>query len=189
MLLREDLEKREIENLSPLAVKSAFSRGRAAEEEKCDIRTEFQRDRDRIIHSKSFRRLMHKVGTEPEVLRRGGHDLHQPLRAGPRHGVGVEARLLVALSGYELPIPPRHTRSGLEMLIVGGYDSLGARQVARPYLAADLTALFLLRTFLGSQFFTEPRRVPTSQGFGQQGSIMTNGPRSAVGRIDWPTRN
>ena len=55
MLLREDLEKREIENLSPLAVKSAFSIGRAAEEEKCDIRTEFQRDRDRIIHSKSFR--------------------------------------------------------------------------------------------------------------------------------------
>ena len=61
MLLREDLENREITNLSPLAARSALSRGRAFPEEKCDIRTDFQRDRDRIIHSKSFRRLMHKT--------------------------------------------------------------------------------------------------------------------------------
>ena len=61
MLLREDLEKREFAVLSPLAAKSALSEGRAQEEEKCAIRTEFQRDRDRIIHSKSFRRLMHKT--------------------------------------------------------------------------------------------------------------------------------
>ena len=44
-----------------MAAKSGESRGRAFPEDKCRIRTEFQRDRDRIIHSKSFRRLMHKT--------------------------------------------------------------------------------------------------------------------------------
>jgi dGTPase len=47
--------------LSPLAVHSYESRGRAAEGEECGLRTPFQRDRDRIVHSKSFRRLMHKT--------------------------------------------------------------------------------------------------------------------------------
>ena len=61
MLLRKELEKREFEILSEKAAKSAESKGRLFPEEKCDIRTEFQRDRDRIIHSKAFRRLMHKT--------------------------------------------------------------------------------------------------------------------------------
>lgn len=61
MINRTDIEKREYEILSAFATKSAESRGRARQEDKCEVRTDFQRDRDRIIHSKSFRRLMHKT--------------------------------------------------------------------------------------------------------------------------------
>ena len=61
MISRELFEKREYEILSPLASKAAESKGRVHDEEPCDYRTVYQRDRDRIVHSKAFRRLIHKT--------------------------------------------------------------------------------------------------------------------------------
>ena len=59
--LREQLEARERETLVPQAARSAESRGRMREEPEDDVRPAFQRDRDRIIHCKAFRRLKHKT--------------------------------------------------------------------------------------------------------------------------------
>ena len=59
--IREDLEARETEYLAPQASRSAESRGRVRPEEEDPIRPAFQRDRDRIVHCKAFRRLKHKT--------------------------------------------------------------------------------------------------------------------------------
>jgi dGTPase len=59
--IREALEARELEMLAPQAAKSAESRGRLRPEPEDDVRPAFQHDRDRVIHSKAFRRLKHKT--------------------------------------------------------------------------------------------------------------------------------
>ena len=61
MTIRQSLEQYEREYLSPFATLSMNSKGRLHPENECDIRPVFQRDRDRIIHSKSFRRLKDKT--------------------------------------------------------------------------------------------------------------------------------
>lgn len=68
MTLREQLQQREDAMLSPMACRSSQTRGRERDEEECDVRTPFQRDTDRIVYSKAFRRLKHKtqVFLQPE---------------------------------------------------------------------------------------------------------------------------
>jgi dGTPase len=61
MNLRAQLEEDEVRRLRPEAQKAGSSRGRARPETECELRTAFMRDRDRIVHAKSFRRLKHKT--------------------------------------------------------------------------------------------------------------------------------
>ena len=69
--IREQLEEQEKKILSPFATWSSKTRGRQIYEEECPLRPAFQHDRDRIIHSKSFRRLKHK--TQVFLIPMGDH--------------------------------------------------------------------------------------------------------------------
>src|SRR5213076_3593001 len=80
--------------LSPLAVRS-YPAKRAREEEECELRTPFQRDRDRIVHSKAFRRLRHKtqVFVDPEGDHFRTRLTHTLEAAGIARGVARALRL------------------------------------------------------------------------------------------------
>ncbi len=71
MTIREQMEERETTYLSPYAALSSRSKGRKRPEPECDIRPVFQRDRDRILHCKAFRRLKQK--TQVFLLPKGDH--------------------------------------------------------------------------------------------------------------------
>lgn len=70
MTVREQTETIELNTLSPYACKSFGNGRRVRHEEKCPFRTEFQRDRDRILHCNSFRRLKEKDAGIPLPRRR-----------------------------------------------------------------------------------------------------------------------
>ena len=69
-IMRERLEERE-ELLSPFATRATQTKGRVIPEEPCEIRTDFQRDRDRIVHCNAFRRIKHK--TQVFIAPQGDH--------------------------------------------------------------------------------------------------------------------
>jgi len=99
--------------LSPLAVRSYETRGREAPEEECRLRTPFQRDRDRIVHSKAFRRLRHKtqVFVDPEGDHFRTRLTHTLEAAGIARGVARALRLNEDLTeaiavGHDVGHPP-----------------------------------------------------------------------------------
>lgn len=113
MINRKILEEREYQTLSDRAAKAAESRGRLEEEEPCPLRTAFQRDRDRIIHCKAMRRLMHK--TQVFLSPEGDHfrtrlthtlDVAQISRSIAR-GLGLNEDLTEAIAlGHDLGHTP-----------------------------------------------------------------------------------
>jgi dGTPase len=119
--------------LSPLGVRSYETRGRVAEEEECGLRTPFQRDRDRIVHSKSFRRLKHK--TQVFIDPKGDHYrtrlTHTLETAGISRTVARALRLNEDLTeaialGHDLGHPPfGHT--GEEVLDEVVFERYGRR--------------------------------------------------------------
>ena len=99
--------------LSPLAVRSYESRGRNLPEDECRLRTPFQRDRDRIVHSKAFRRLRHKtqVFVDPEGDHFRTRLTHTLETSGIARGVARALRLNEDLTeaiglGHDLGHPP-----------------------------------------------------------------------------------
>jgi dGTPase len=124
---REELEK---QTLSPRATKSAETRGRKQESKACDIRTDFQIDRDRITHCKAFRRLMHKtqvfISPERDHYRtRLTHTLEtaQIARTTSR-ALGLNEDLTEAIAlGHDLGHTPfGHTgEDALDEIISGGF--------------------------------------------------------------------
>jgi dGTPase len=119
--------------LSPLGVRSYDTRGRTAEEDECGLRTPFQRDRDRIVHSKSFRRLKHK--TQVFIDPKGDHYrtrlTHTLETAGISRTVARALRLNEDLTeaialGHDLGHPPfGHT--GEEVLDEVVFERYGRR--------------------------------------------------------------
>lgn len=129
--LREQAERLEREILSPYAAHAADTRGRETAIEPCPIRTDYMRDRDRIIHCKSFRRLKHK--TQVFLSPAGDHyrtrlthtlEVSQIARTLAR-GLRLNEDLTEAIAlGHDLGHTPfGHAGEGvLNQLVPGGFE-------------------------------------------------------------------
>jgi len=127
-LIRERTEKEEFVRLSPRAAKSSEAR-RAREEYECAVRTKFQRDRDRILHSKPFRRLMHK--TQVYIAPTGDHfrtrmthslEVAQICRTVGR-GLKLNEDLIEAIAlGHDVHTPFGHVGEEALASIIGYFE-------------------------------------------------------------------
>ena len=133
MTVREELERQEHRRLNPLAGFSDCSRGRPRweEDEQEDVRTCYQRDIDRIIHSKAFRRLMHKtqVFLQPEgdhYRTRMTHTIEVARVAGTiSRALGLNEDLAEAIAmGHDLGHTPfgHAGEAALDALMPGGFQ-------------------------------------------------------------------
>lgn len=130
MLGREDIERREYETLSPYAAKAAETRGRRRHEEEDPFRTAFQRDRDRILHCKAFRRLSHKtqvfIGAQGDHYRtRLTHTLEvQQISRTIARALGLNEDLTEAIAlGHDLGHTPfGHTGENVMRRMVSRYN-------------------------------------------------------------------
>jgi len=130
MTIREQTELQEQQHLSPYATKSVETKGRKHPMQACDLRTNFQKDRDRITHSKAFRRLMHK--TQVFISPEGDHyrtrlthtlEVAQIARTIAR-ALNLNEDLTEAIAlGHDLGHTPfGHTgEDALDSLVAGGF--------------------------------------------------------------------
>ncbi|MFB3854282.1 MAG: deoxyguanosinetriphosphate triphosphohydrolase [Vicinamibacterales bacterium] len=131
MRIREELEEREKTFLAPQAARSAETRGRLKPEPEDDIRPAFQRDRDRIIHCKAFRRLKHKTQvffapTGDHYRTRLTHTLEvSQIARTIAKALHLHEDLTEAIAlGHDLGHPPfgHHGESVLNSLMPGGFS-------------------------------------------------------------------
>ncbi len=148
MIGREQLEQREFETLSQRAVKSAQSRGRLRPEPEDPLRTAFQRDRDRILHCKSFRRLSHKtqvfIGAQGDHYRtRLTHTLEvQQISRTIARALGLNEDLTEAIAlGHDLGHTPfGHTGEQALQTLIAEYNAAHPED-ARPMFRHNLQSL------------------------------------------------
>ena len=139
MIDREALEHRERETLSPYAARSAETRGRKVPEDEDPLRTAFQRDRDRILHCKAFRRLSHKtqvfIGAQGDHYRtRLTHTLEvQQISRTIARALGLNEDLTEAIAlGHDLGHTPfGHTGENALRRVIARYNAEHPGQ-ARP---------------------------------------------------------